>query len=117
MSNKVVGLIHNVPVSSDKAFSEASYDVLIQVEAIEKALMDLGHRPIRIPFTREISGFIRRMKESGIEIAVNLCETVEEDPCFTGHPAALLELLSIPFSGSSAIALMLTTDKIITKQL
>jgi len=117
MSKKVVGLIHNVPVASGQAFSEASADILTQVEAIEEALGDLGHRSVRIPFTREVSGFIGRMKEAEIEIAVNLCETVDEDPRFAGHPAALLELLSIPFSGSSAVALMLTTDKLTTKRL
>jgi D-alanine-D-alanine ligase len=117
MSKKVVGLIHNVPVSPGHAFSEASVDIMTQVEAIEEALEDLGHRSVRIPFTREVSGFIKMMKEAGVEIAVNLCETLDEDPHFTGHPAALLELLNIPFSGSPAIALMLTTDKLTTKQL
>jgi len=52
-----------------------------------------------------------------VEIAFNLCESVDEDPLLGGHPAAVLELLNIPFSGSPAISLMLTTDKFITKQL
>jgi D-alanine-D-alanine ligase len=117
MFKKVVGLIHNVPVSPGQAFSEASADIMTQVEAIEEALEDLGHRSVRIPFTREVSGFITRMKEAGVQIAVNLCETLDEDPHFAGHPASLFELLSIPFSGSPAIALMLTTDKLTTKQL
>jgi D-alanine-D-alanine ligase len=117
MSKKVVGLIHNVPVSPGQAFSEASADIMTQVEAIEGAFEDLGHRSVRISFTREVGDTIKRMKEAGVELAVNLCETVDEDPHFVGHPAALLELLSIPFSGSPAIALMLTTDKLITKQL
>jgi D-alanine-D-alanine ligase len=117
MSKKVVGLIHNVPVSAGQAFAEASADIMTQVEAIEEALEDLGHRPVRIPFTREVSAFIEGMKESGAGMALNLCETVDEDPCFAGHPAALFELLDIPFSGSPAVALMLTTDKLTTKQL
>jgi len=117
MSKKVVGLIHNVAVAPGRAFSEASADIMTQVEAIEEGLEDLGHRSVRIPFTKEVSGFIKGMKEAGVEIAVNLCETLDEDPHFAGHPAALLELLSIPFSGSPAIALMLTTDKLTSKQL
>jgi D-alanine-D-alanine ligase len=117
MSGKVVGLIHNVPVAPGQAFSEASADIMTQVEAIEKVLEDLGHQSAQIPFTREVSRFIGRMKEAEIEIAINLCETLDEDPHFVGHPAAMLELLSIPFSGSPAVALMLTTDKLTTKQL
>jgi D-alanine-D-alanine ligase len=117
MCGKVVGLIHNVPVAPGQAFSEASADIMTQVEAIEEALEDLGHRSVRIPFTREVSGFSKGMKKTGVEIAVNLCETLDEDPRFAGHPAVLLELLNIPFSGSPAIALMLTTDKLTTKRL
>jgi D-alanine-D-alanine ligase len=117
MSKKVIDLIHNVPVSPGQAFSEASVDIMTQVEAIEAAVENLGHRTVRIPFTREVGGLVTRMKDAGVEIAVNLCETVDEDPHFAGHPAALLELLGIPFSGSPAVALMLTTDKFTTKQL
>jgi D-alanine-D-alanine ligase len=116
MCTKVVGLIHNVPTSSGQDFSEASADIMTQVEAIEEALEDLGHPSVRIPFTREVGDFMAGIKEAGAEIAINLCETVDEDPRFAGHPAALLELLGIPFSGSPAFALMLTTDKLITKQ-
>ncbi len=117
MAGKIVGLIHNVPVPSGQAFSEASADVMTQVEAIEGALKDLGHTSIRMPFTMDVGGFIKVMKETGVEIAINLCETLNDDPRFVGHPAAILELLGIPFSGSSSIALMVTTDKVMTKRL
>ncbi|MFO8163206.1 MAG: D-alanine--D-alanine ligase family protein [Thermodesulfobacteriota bacterium] len=117
MSKKAVGLIHNVPVSPNQAFAAASADVLTQISSIEEALGALGYQSVRIPFTKEVNGFIAKMKEEGVEIAVNLCETVDEDPRFAGHPAALLELMDISFSGSPAMALMLTTDKALTKQL
>jgi len=117
MSRKVIGVVHNVPVAAGHAFSEASLDILTQVEAIEKVLEDLGYSSIRIPFTRDVSAFIQKMKETRIDMAVNLCETLDDDPRFTGHPAAVLELLAIPFSGSPSVALMLTTNKVLTKQL
>jgi len=115
MSRKVIGVVHNVPAPAGDAFSEASLDILTQVEAIEKALEDLGYSSIRIPFTRDVSGFIQQMKKSRVKMAINICETVDDDPRFIGHPAAVLELLGIPFSGSPSPALMLTTDKVITK--
>jgi D-alanine-D-alanine ligase len=117
MSGKVVGVIHNVPVPAGQAFSEASRDILAQVEAIEGALRDLGHKSFRIPFTREVSGFISMIREAKIEMAVNLCESLDEDPRFVGHSAALCELLEIPFSGSPSLSLMITTDKVMTKRL
>jgi D-alanine-D-alanine ligase len=117
MDKKIVGIVHNVPVPAGHAFSVASRDILTQVEAIETALEDLGHPSIRIPFTRDISGFIQKAREAKVEMASNLCETVDDDPRFAGHPAAILELLAIPFSGSPSVSLMLTTDKVMTKRL
>ena len=72
---------------------------------------------MRIPFTRNIRCFAEQMEEEKVEMAFNLCETVEEDPHFAGHPAAVLELLGIPFSGSSSFAITLTTDKLVTKRI
>ena len=117
MSKRIIAVVHNAPVPAGHAFSEASLDVLTQVEAIENTLVELGHPTVRIPFTRDISAFIQRMKEEKVEMAFNLCETVDENPQFAGHPAAVLELLGIPFSGSPSMALMITTDKIMTKRL
>lgn len=117
MYKKVIGVAHNVPVPSGHAFSEASQDIYTQVEHIEKALGELGYPSVRIPFTRDVIDFIQRMKGEKVEMVFNLCETLDEDPCFAGHPAAVLELLGIPFSGSPSMAIMLTTDKLMTKRL
>ena len=117
MGKKVIAVVHNAPVPAGHAFYEASLDILTQVEAIENTLVELGHQTVRIPFTRDISDFIQRIGEEKVEIAFNLCETVDENPRLAGHPAALLELLGVPFSGSPSMALMLSTDKVMTKRL
>jgi D-alanine-D-alanine ligase len=113
----MIGMIHNEPLPPGSPFSEASVDVLTQVEAFESALNDLGHRYVRIPFTRDIRCFLEAMTKNNVEMALNLCETVDEEATLSGHPAAVLELLGIPFSGSPSISLMLTTDKVTTKRL
>ena len=117
MGKRVIAVVHNAPVPAGHAFSEASLDVLTQVENIKNTLVELGHQTVSIPFTRDVSAFIQRVREERVEMAFNLCETVDENPRFAGHPAAVLELLGIPFSGSQSMALMLTTDKILTKRL
>ena len=117
MNKIVIAVVHNAPVPAGHAFSVASLDVLTQVEAIENTLVELGHQTVRIPFTRDISDLIQRMEEEKVEMAFNLCETVDENPRFAGHPAAVLELLGIPFSGSLSMAFMLSTDKLMTKRL
>jgi D-alanine-D-alanine ligase len=117
VSETSIGIIYNEPAPSGYAFPEASMDVLVQVKAVEEALAELGYRSVRIPFTMDANGAVRRIMDEDISMAFNLCETVGEDPSYSGHPAALLELLQIPFSGSPSMALMLTTDKFITNRL
>jgi D-alanine-D-alanine ligase len=87
------------------------------VESVKKALEASGHAAVRIPFTRDLHGFTQRLKEENVDIAFNLCESVDENAQLVWHPAAVLELLGIPFSGSPSTALLLTTDKLLTKRL
>ena len=77
----------------------------------------MGHSSVRIPFTRDLRGFTQRFKEQGVDIVFNLCETVDESPHLVWHAAAVFELLGAPFTGSTSAAMMLTTDKLISKRL
>jgi D-alanine-D-alanine ligase len=117
LRRKKVGIVHNQPASQGHENWEASLDVIAQVESIEKALEALGHSSVRIPFTRDLHGFTQRLKEQVVDIVFNLCETVDEDPHLVWHAAAVFELLSLSFTGSTSTALMLTTDKLISKRL
>ena len=117
MERRAIGIVYNEPVLTGHPFSEASMDVLAQVEAVEIALRDIGISSVRIPFTNDVALFVQRVDEEGIGMIFNLCETVDDDPRFAGHPASVMELIGIPFSGSPSIALMLTADKLLTKQL
>ncbi|MHB1016041.1 MAG: D-alanine--D-alanine ligase family protein, partial [Desulfurivibrionaceae bacterium] len=117
MKHLKVGLIHNEPIPQGQPNWKSSADVMAQVEAIEASLRELGQRHVRIPFTRDLGTFVATVREEGIAVAFNLCESVDEDPLLGGHPAAVLELLGIPFTGSSAMALLLSTDKLTVKRL
>lgn len=112
---KSIGLVHNEPIPEGQANWESSLDVMEQVEAIETSLTDLGYQAVRIPFTRDLGRFIRQTEEAGISMAFNLCESVDDNPQFVAHPAAVMELLNLPFTGSPAAALMSTTDKHLVK--
>ncbi len=117
MKHLKVGIIHNQPIPKGEPNWESSADVLAQVEGIEGALNELGQPHVRIPFTRDLGRFVSQVQAAEIDIAFNLCESVDEDPLLIGHPAAVLELLGIPFTGSSAMALLLSTDKLTVKRL
>jgi len=113
---KLIGLVHNVPPSDPYAFSEASSDVMTQVASIEEALKDLGYASKRIPFSRDIDAFLATFREEGVDMVFNLCETVDEEPLFSGHAAAVLELLGVPFTGSPSSVTTWTMDKVMTKR-
>lgn len=113
--NGVIGLIYNEPIAIGEANWQSSMDVMAQVEAIELALAELGHRSVRIPFTRDLGRFVRHIEEVRLTLAVNLCESVDDNPQFVAHPAAVLELLNIPFTGSPSSTLTATTDKHLLK--
>lgn len=110
---ETVGMIYNKPRHN----TSDSLDILTQVDAIERSLTLLGYHPVIIPFTKDISLFLNRLKKYGIRMVFNLCETVDEDATLCGHPAAVLELLGIPFTGSPSSSLMISTDKMLTKQI
>jgi len=115
MKQHKIGIIYNEPLPRGAENWESSQDVLVQVEAIEKALNELKHKPVSIPFSGDLQASVARICAERLDVAINLCESVNEDPRLIGHPAAVLELLGIPFSGSPAQALMLTTDKLVSK--
>jgi len=117
MSENIIGIVYNLPASAGALFSESSQDVLAQVDAIEEALARLNHPSVRIPFTRDLTAFVQQVRDHQVNMIFNLCETVDEDANLCGHPAAVFELLGIPFTGSPSTALMLTTDKLMTKRL
>lgn len=117
MKQPRVAIVHNRPAAPGEANWESSADVLAQVEAIEASLGELDCASTRIPFSRDLAAFVARLREERADIAFNLCESVDEDPLLIGHPAAVLELLNIPFTGSSAMALLLSTDKLTVKRL
>ena len=114
---EIIGILHNEPLAAGTPGWEASRDVLVQAEAIADAVKDLGHQAVMLPFSGEPQALCESLHHDRVTKVFNLCESINEDPSLIGHPAALLELLNLPFTGSSAFALMLSTDKLAGKLL
>ncbi len=113
----LIGILYNEPLAPGLPGWEASRDVLVQVEAVAEAVDALGQRAVLLPVNGDPAALVAAVRESRVGKIFNLCESVNEDPTLTGHPAAILELMGIPFTGSSAFALMLSTDKAASKLL
>jgi D-alanine-D-alanine ligase len=117
LEKSLVAIVYNEPVGPEGLCCEASRDILDQVQAVEGSLARLGMPAVCIPFTRDLRSFVHKVEEDGIQYAFNLCESVDEKPEWMGHPAAVLEILGVSYTGSSGKALELTTDKVLTKRL
>lgn len=111
-----IGIIHNRPIPQGEPNWESSLDVMVQVEALSAALSELDQPHLAIPFDRDLSTFVDRLRKGKVTVVFNLCESVDDDPLLGGHPAAVLELLDLPFTGSSAMALTVSTDKVLVKR-
>lgn len=114
---EIVAILHNQPLPPGAPGWEASRDVLTQVEAVDEAVTALGCRAVPLAFDGNPAALVSAIERSQASLVFNLCESVNEDPSLIGHPAAILELIGIPFSGSSAFGLMLSTDKAASKLL
>jgi len=112
-----IAIVYNEPVGPGGFSCDASRDILDQVEAVERSVVSLGVPSIRIAFTRDLRSFVNTIEEEDVRYAFNLCESVDENPKLTGHPAAVMDILGVSYTGSSALTLAMTTDKLFTKRL
>jgi len=81
-----------------------------QVEQVERALGRLGHEPVRLPLEQDLAAFLRAAERCPVELVVNL---VQSNHC--SHVARLLEALGRRYTGSGPLAIDLTTDKALSK--
>ncbi len=91
-------------------------DVLDQVEVVENALSDLGYSTRREWFDLDLERARKMLISYNPDYVFNLVESVDGTGRLIYLAPALLERLRIPFSGSGAQAIFLTSNKVLTKQ-
>lgn len=111
-----IAIVYNRPAETGSANWQSSQDVLQQVEAVERSMGELGVAHLSLPFDRDLRKFLEVIRQEQVDAVFNLCESVDDNPHLGGHPAAVFELLGLPFTGSGSLALMLTTDKLLAKR-
>ena len=75
--------------------------ILETVEAVERALEALGHSAERIPVNPDGRWF-ERVRRGKYDLVFNLCESVEGVAAMEPAVIAGLELLRVPYTGSSS---------------
>ncbi len=92
-------------------------DVLIQVEAVERALRELGCKTFRLPFSLDVAAAAKRLRRLSPDLVFNLSESVAGDGQLIQLAPSLLDHLRLPYSGCSKEALMLTSNKLVAKRI
>jgi D-alanine-D-alanine ligase len=111
-----VGIVFNLHASypwrdGDPPDADAEYEPVETVEALETALQALGHEPVRVGTPHDLL----TNGPGAIDAAVNIAEGARTRNREAWAPI-LLEMWGIPCIGSDALALSLSLDKVLTKQ-
>ena len=108
-----IAVVHN-EVSADDA--PDAKDVIMQVEAVTTALRSLGYRVAHLECTLNLEDFALKVNELKPQLVFNLVESLGGQGSLIHLFPFLLEGLAIPYTGSKAEAIRLTSNKIAAKQ-
>lgn len=89
-------------------------DVLDQVEFVERNLKELGIETFRRGITVNFMNEIAALAEEKPEVVFNLVESINNKGELCSFIPALLNLYSIPYTGSPVDAMFITTSKSLT---
>ncbi|OZC04494.1 D-alanine--D-alanine ligase family protein [Rubricoccus marinus] len=92
---------------------DAEYEPEETIAALEGAVRELGHRPVRIGNARALLAAMQR-GPLALDAAVNIAESYGSRNR-EAHAPVLLELAGVPCLGSDALALSVSLDKALTK--
>ncbi|MEN6405002.1 MAG: hypothetical protein ABFC77_00870 [Thermoguttaceae bacterium] len=110
---KRIVVLHNaVPADAPPE----DFDTLVQADAIMKAIGQLGHEPLRLSCTLDLSTMIDQLREIQPDLVFNLVEALADFDALAHLPIAVLEAFGIPHTGSSAESFFLTTHKVLAKR-
>jgi D-alanine-D-alanine ligase len=87
------------------------------VEAVEAALVRLGHRPRRLSFALGVPSVIDQLATARPDVVFHLGQPDPADPAGEAQVTALLDLLGLPHTSEPTETLMLAGDKARAKAL
>ena len=109
-----IAILYN-QLSPNAAADEA--DVLDQVNLVEKNLILLGHSVHHLQVNLNLKGVKESLENGTFDAVFNLTESIDNFGELITFGPALLDVLKIPYSGSSYESIFLTSNKPVTKKL
>jgi D-alanine-D-alanine ligase len=84
--------------------------ILEAVEAVERVLAADAHEAVRVPINPD-ARWIERIRRGKFDLAFNLCESVDGVAALEPSVVSVLELLGVPYTGSSSATTTLCLRK------
>ncbi|MEX2140618.1 MAG: GNAT family N-acetyltransferase [Pirellulales bacterium] len=112
-----IAILYNEPtLAADHPDYASEAGVLESVAAFAAALGNAGHEVRRIGLGRSIAQLMERLTSEQPDVVVNFCEGFGGHSSGEAYVAGVLELIALPYTGSSPECLALVRDKCRTKQ-
>jgi D-alanine-D-alanine ligase len=111
--NRTIAVVHNAVKDSSLPDEE---DVLIQVEAVSAALMNLGYKPVALPCDLDLENLKSRLTALDPLAVFNLVESLDGQGRLIHVVPAFLDALGIPYTGCPAEAIFATSHKVMAKE-
>jgi D-alanine-D-alanine ligase len=85
--------------------------VLDQVDAVERACVELGWEPRRVGVGRDLGATVELLENPRPDVVFQMVESVDGDARLEAAMASLLEWLELPYTGSPPLAVTLALHK------
>ncbi|HMK08417.1 MAG TPA: ATP-grasp domain-containing protein [Anaerolineales bacterium] len=87
------------------------------VDQLQQALVESGHEATLLGITSDLKYLVDKLEEQKPDLVFNLVETFADNDAFEMNIAAVLQMLGVRFTGSSARVMAVRQDKGLTKKL
>jgi D-alanine-D-alanine ligase len=111
--NRMIAIVHNAVTDPDRP-DEA--DVMVQVDAVSRALTGLGYHPLTVPCDLNLAALKTALADIRPLGVFNLVESLENRGSLIHVVPALLDALAIPYTGCPAMAVYATSHKVMAKE-
>jgi D-alanine-D-alanine ligase len=109
-----IAVVHNQVASQDSADAR---DVLVQADAISKALTALSHPHCTLPCNLDLDAIRKKLQGERPDLVFNLVEDLGGHGRLIHLFPSLLDALKIPYTGSPAESIFLSSHKTLAKEL
>ena len=107
-----VAIVHDAVGESDAPDAQ---DVVVQADAVARALGDLGHTVCRIACSLNLLAVTAELRSRQVDLVFNLVESIGGQGRLIHLLPFCLDALPLPYSGAPAEAMMLTSSKTMAK--